>query len=139
MGERAYAGHLIYTAYETQYLTQIPLDPDPRVPDNRFLLIRVNVVNSGGEEAVAPAMTIEDEMGKTYEELSDGRGVPQWITYIRTIKPGSSVQGWAVFDAPPKHYKLRAHDEVSDRYVLIDVPLTYGSENPDIALPAPKQ
>ena len=138
MGEKAYAGRLVYTAFETQYLTQIPLEPTPRVPENRFLLIRVSIVNSGGEDVMAPALTIEDETGKTYDELSDGRGVPQWVTYLRTIKPGNAVQGWAVFDAPPKHYKLRAHDDNSDRYVLIDVPLSFGSENPEVALPTPK-
>jgi len=114
------------------------LEPAPRIPENRFLLVRVSILNSGGEDAVAPAMVIEDETGKTYDELSDGRGVPGWVTYLRTVKPGNAVQGWAVFDAPPKHYKLRANDENSDRYALIDVPLSFGSESPEMALPASK-
>jgi hypothetical protein len=51
------------------------------------------------------------------------------------VKAAESAQGNVVFDAPPRHYKLKVTDETGDRTALIDIPLTFGSETPDIPTP----
>jgi hypothetical protein len=135
MGEKVEVGHLVYTAFETQWLPQIPQDPTPRVPQDRFFLIRISTVNGGGSDQVLPNLTILDDHGKTYEELRNGEGVPQWVGYLRQVKPADMIQGYVIFDAPPAHYKLRVVDETGEKAQLIDIPLSFGSESPDIALP----
>jgi hypothetical protein len=42
------------------------------------------------------------------------------------------VDGNAVFDAPPRHYKMKVFDETSDKAAYIDIPLSFVSETPDV-------
>lgn len=135
MGEKVAIGHLTYTVFETQWLTQIGDQATPRVPQNRFFLVRASIVNSGASDIVTPNLAVEDDQGHAYPELSNGDGVPQWIGYIRQIKPADSAQGNLVFDAPPGHYKLRVLDEDSNRAALIDIPLSFNSETPQMPTP----
>jgi len=139
MGEKVFLGHLTYTAFETQWLTQIPQDPTPRVPQNRFFLVRISAVNGGSGNMIIPNMTIQDDHGKIYEELSNGDGVPQWVGYLRQAHPADSVQGFVVFDAPPAHYKMRVTDENSELAALIDIPLNFNTETPVVPFPGEKK
>jgi Domain of unknown function (DUF4352) len=138
LGEKVSLGHLIYSAYETQWLTQLGTGPDARVPQNRFLLVRMAVTNSGGETIASPNLSIVDDNGNSFEELSDGQGVPQWIGYIRQINQADTTQGNLLFDVPPRHYKLRITDEEGQRTAMIDLPLEFSPELPDLA-PQKKQ
>ena len=135
LGEQAQVGSLIYTVFETQWLMQLGKGPSARVPQNRFFLVRISAANSGGSQALVPALSIEDDNGNTYPELSNGEGVPQWAEYLREVKPAEAAQGNVLFDAPPRHYKMRVKDETGERSALVDIPLSFGAETPD--LPAP--
>jgi Domain of unknown function (DUF4352) len=108
------------------------------VPQNRFFLVRIAVTNSGGESIASPNLSVVDDSGNSYQELSDGQGVPQWIGYIRQIAPADTLQGNLVFDIPPRHYKLRVTDEDGQQAAMIDLPLEFTPETPDLA-PAKKQ
>ena len=74
----------------------------------------------------------EDDNGATFPELSSGEGVPQFIGYLRSVKPAESQQGNALFDAPPRHYKLRIADETGEKVAYVDIPLNFVSETPDL-------
>lgn len=139
LGEKVELGRLSYTAFETQWLTQLGSGPAPRIPENRFFLVRIAAVNSGSQDLPVPNLTIVDDHGKTYEELSNGDGVPQWAGYLRTVAPANSVQGNVLFDAPPGHYKLRLYDENRARFAYVDIPLSFGNETPDIPTPGDKK
>jgi hypothetical protein len=138
MGERVLLGHITYTVFETQWLTHIGVGPEARVPQHRFFLVRLSAVNSGSGDVSVPAFILQDDSGNTYNELTDGAGVPQWIGYLRTVKPAEAAQGNALFDAPPKHYKLKVQDEDGERTALVDIPLNFGAEAPDI-VPNPEK
>jgi hypothetical protein len=133
MGEKVPLGKLTYTVFETQWLTHLGDAATGRVPQQRFLLVRFSAVNSGSDEAGVPALSIVDDQGRTYDEIPNGEGVPQWAGYLRNVKPGDSVQGNALFDAPPAHYKLKLSDENGNRTALIDMPLSFGADG----LPTP--
>ena len=125
-------GHIVYQVFETQWLTHIGEGADARMPQHRFFLVRLSAVNSSGAEVIVPNFSIEDDNGNTYPELSDGEGVPQYIGYLRNVKPAESVQGNALFDAPPRHYKMKITDETGDKVAFVDIPLTFVSETPDV-------
>jgi hypothetical protein len=135
LGEKVELGHIIYQVFETQWLTHIGDGPEARVPQNRFFLVRISAANSGGSDLIIPNMTIQDDSGMTYRELSDGAGVPNWAGYLRTVKPAESVLGNVLFDAPPRRYKMKISDETGDRTALIDIPLNFGSETPEVVTP----
>jgi hypothetical protein len=138
LGERIQLGHIVYLVFETQWMTHLGEGPDARVPQNRFFLVRLSAVNSSNGDVTVPNFTIQDDSGKTYHELSDGTGIPQWIGYLRNVKPAESAQGNALFDAPPRHYKLKIQDEDGERTALVDIPLNFGAETPDI-VPTPEK
>jgi hypothetical protein len=135
MGEKVSLGSLTYTVIETEYLTQIGEGPTPRIPQNRFFLVKITVGNGGSQTANVGAFQVEDDSGKVYPELNDGEGVPEWIGYLRSVKPAESAQGNALFDAPPRHYTIRIHDETGEKAALIDIPLTFNAETPDVPTP----
>jgi len=135
MGEKVRLGKLVYTVFETRWLTHLGDAATGRVPQNRFFLVRFSAANSGSEEAVAPALSIQDDQGRTYDEIPNGEGVPQWAGYLRNIKPNQSAEGNALFDVPPAHYKLKLSDENSARSALIDIPLTFGADAPELPSP----
>jgi len=138
MGEKVQLGKLSYTVFETQWMTQFGEGPMARVPQNRFFLVRFSAVNGGSDDVPVPNMTIQDDRGQVYEELSTGEGVPQWAGYLRKVKPADSVQGNALFDAPPGHYKLKLSDETITKAALIDIPLSFGAETPEVVAPGEK-
>ena len=134
MGERVTLGHLVYVVYETQWLTQLGDGADAHVPQNRFFLIRLSAVNGTSKDVIVPNFTIEDDNGNSYPEIGGDRaqGVPQYIGYLRKVKPAESVQGHALFDAPPRHYKLKLMDEESEKWAYVDIPLSFTSESPEV-------
>jgi len=129
MGSRVEVGHLIYTVFETEWLPQIGAGDTARVPKHRFFLIRLSAVNSGSEELDVPNMTLVDDHGDTVEELSDGDQVAQWIGFVRKVKPADSLSGNVVFDAEPKHYRLKVSDENGEKSALVDIPLNFNADS----------
>lgn len=132
LGERITLGHIVYVVFETQWLTHIGEGVDARVPQHRFFLVRLSAVNSLGADIIVPNFTLEDDNGQTYPELSSGEGVPQHIGYLRSVKPAESAQGNALFDAPPRHYKMKIADETGEKIAYVDIPLNFVSETPDV-------
>jgi len=137
LGEKAVAGHIIYTVYETQWLPQFGVGPAARVPQHRFFLVRMAAVNSSSADLIVPNLTIEDDNGNSYPELRDGDGVPDWVGYLRQVKPAESARGNLLFDAPPAHYKLRITDENEENSAYFDIPLSFGTESLPTEVPVP--
>jgi len=138
MGEKIALGHINYQVFETQWLTHIGEGVDARVPQHRFFLVRLSASNSLSSDIVVPNFIIEDDSGNTYPELSSGEGVPHYIGYLRTVKGtdtvdgNDAVDGNALFDAPPRHYKMKIVDETGERTAYVDIPLNFVSETPDV-------
>jgi len=134
MGERVTLGHIVYTVFETQWLTHLGEGADARVPQNRYFLVRLSAVNVGTGEVIVPNFKVEDDSGNSYPELGgdQAQGVPQYIGYLRRVKPAESAQGHAVFDCPPRHYRLKIMDEDSERMGYVDIPLSFTSESPEV-------
>lgn len=139
MGEKVLLGRLSYTVFETQWLTQLGEGAEARIPQHRFFLIRFSATNGGTEDATVLNPTITDDKGRTFEELSNGEGVPQWAGYLRTVRPADTAAGNLLFDAPPGHYKVKLADETGTKFALIDLPLTFGAETPEVAPPGEKK
>lgn len=139
LGEKVVLGRLTYTVFETQWLTHLGQGAEARLPQHRFFLIRLSATNGGTGEIAFPNPTIQDDKGTVYEELTNGEGVPHWAGYLRNAKPADTVQGNILFDAPPAHYQLKLSDEAGKQFGLVDIPLTFGAETPEIVPPQEKQ
>lgn len=125
-GEKATVGPLIYAVVDTQIFPQLGDDPaTARTPVNRFFMVQISVSNSRNADVPIPGLTLVDDTGKTYNELSDGTGVPNWLGVVRKVKPGDTELGSIVFDAPAAHYRLRCTDDLEPNPILIDLPLNF--------------
>ena len=138
LGEKVTVGHLVYTAFETRWQTQLGEGAGVRIPQNRFFIIHVTVTNSGGAPATVPNLVLEDDQGGTYTELSNGDQVSQWLGSLRQVAPADSIQGAVLFDVMPRRYRLRIFDENAAQSSLIDVPLNLNADTPSIPLPQGK-
>ncbi len=137
MGDRVELGRLVYTVFETRWLPQIGEGPTARIPQNRFFLIRISVGSTGSGEILLPNLSIEDDQGNSYPELTDGEGVPQFIGMLHPVTAAQPVSGNLLFDAPPQHYRLRLWDQDNQHSGLVDIPLSFRSEAPDVPIPSP--
>jgi hypothetical protein len=139
MGQRVTLGHLIYTVFETQWLTHLGEGTAQRVPQQRFFLVRMSITNSGPTELAAPALTLLADNGDVVSELTNGEGVPQWIGALRQIKPAETLQGNVLFDAQPRQYKMQVASENDEMQAMIEIPLSFTAETPEVPLPGSAQ
>jgi hypothetical protein len=139
VGERIELGHIVYTVFETQWMTQFGSGLDARVPQNRFFLVRLSASNSGTADVLVPGMTVVDDNGDSYTELTDGDGVPQWLGALRQARPAEAAQGNVAFDVPPRHYKLRITDDSEQKAAFVDLPLTFNAGVPELSVPSPEK
>jgi hypothetical protein len=135
MGDRVDLGHIVYVVFETQWLTHIGEGPDAKIPQNRFFLVRMSASNRQRTEVLLPKVSLEDDSGHSYPELSADVGAPHWIGVLRTVMSNDSTQGNIVFDVPPSHYKLKVRDDTGDQIAYIDIPLSFGGETTDVPIP----
>lgn len=124
LGDRVQTGPLNYEAFETHWYPSLGPPSNPRVPANRFLVIRISIANRGATDSTVPSMTLVDDSGQSFNELADGSGIPDWLGIVRKIKPVDAEKGVIAFDVAPKHYKLRVSDESDQIVSYIDLPLT---------------
>src|SRR5215469_11942425 len=85
LGDRVPVGHLIYTVLEKQWQNQLGAGTDARIPLNKFYLLKLTVVNSGGGEVIIPNTQLADDASADYPEAADGEGVKDWIGNTRQV------------------------------------------------------
>jgi hypothetical protein len=125
-GDKAPSGNLIYNVTDTEIARQLGDDPGPaRIAHDRFYLVKVSVANSAADEQPIPAMALVDDAGRSYSELADGTGVPNWLGVVRKVGPAQTEQGYVAFDAPARHYRLRLTGPADDKEIAIDLPLIF--------------
>lgn len=125
LGEKAQAGPLIYTVSSAEWSDRVGEGSEARTPVQRFLLVRLSVTNSGAGVSAIPSTELVDRNGKAYAEISDGRGVSDWMGTVRMVQAAQTEHGVVLFDASPGDYSLRVrHEAESDKQssALIEIP-----------------
>ncbi|MEO7650876.1 MAG: hypothetical protein ABIZ80_10455 [Bryobacteraceae bacterium] len=129
MGERSQMGAFSVTVLETAWSNGFGEGPSAHLPVNRYLAVKLTIVNSGSTEALVPAFRLLDSDGKAYEEVQDGQGFPGWIGYLRKVKPADTLDGVVLFDVIPHSYDLGIDEDSGQvSLVRINLPLRF---NPD--------
>ena len=141
MGERASIGPLTYNVVETAWRSQLGTEFKPRMPQDRFFLVNVTVTNGAGKEVSVPLFSLEDQNGKSYQELDNGESVQNWFGLLREIAPAQTQQGELLFDVPLGSYKLRVTDGGEpgmEKFAWIDLPLRMDTDS-GVDTPVPGQ
>ena len=136
MGERVQLGHLIYTVFETQWLTHLGEGPNTRCRRTAISWCASASPTAGPANVIVPGMSLVDDSGETHTEVSNGERRAAVDRTLRQVKPAESAQGNMLFDVPPKHYKLQVATKTEQRTALVDIPLTFGAETPELATPS---
>lgn len=133
MGERVSIGNVTYTILEAEYKTQLGTVASPRIPKERFLVLRLAITNGGAKEVELPMFTLVDADGKEYPEEQNAEDVAGWFGMIRRLGPTSTEEGRIVFDARPRDYKLEVTDggeTGAEKIALIEIPMQFDTAEP---------
>lgn len=125
MGETARLGALAYTVTEVEWLDQLGAGAGARLPEHRFLSVRMSVTNGGARRFAIPNAELLDSRGEPHPELVDASDVPEWFGALRTIEPGQTEHGRIVFDVPIGAYRLKVMENAEPgqaQAALIDIP-----------------
>lgn len=131
MGERSTVGKLIYNVTEASWKTDLGTSQGGRVAEHRFLVLRMAITNSGGDQVAVPLLSVFDTNGKSYRELDNGEGVEGWFGLVRLLKPVETQQGAIVFDVPRTTYRLQitdGGDPENENIAYVEIPLEMESD-----------
>ncbi len=138
MGERAGVGNLTYNILEATFFSQLGDIGQSKIPQKRFLVIRMSITNGGAKEAELPLFRVVDSAGIETPELQDADFLKGWFGLIRRIGPTQTEEGRILFDVSPKNYKLEFTDggEVGkEQLAFIDIPIDFDTSEPVQAMP----
>jgi hypothetical protein len=135
LGDKVQTGPLIYNVLDTKWRPQIGEGAASRIPEHRFLIVRLTVTNSGAQELSLPSLSVVDQGGQVYGESLDGREIPYWLGIVRKLKPADTLDGAIVFDLDPKSYKLKLDDGSGVTQSMVELPLQF--EAGESSIPSP--
>lgn len=138
MGERIEIGPFTYVVVESAWRSELGEGFQVRAAKNRFLILTVSVTNGSGSETSVPMLSVEGSNGQTYQELSDGTGLANWLGILRTVKPAETLQGRVIFDVPLSSFRLRLPDGGEsgyEKYAWVNIPLSISAGEVQTPLP----
>ena len=133
MGERASIGALTYNILESTYFTQLGDSGKARLPEKRFLVIRMSITNGGAKEAEIPLFRLVDDNNAESSEMQNAEFLPGWFGLIRKVGPTLTEEGRIVFDVAPKTYKLEVTDggeTGKEQLAFIEIPMEFDTSEP---------
>ena len=133
VGEKVELGPLTYTVLESAWRSQLGDPGRPRYPEQRFLVIGVQIQNTGSSEATVPPFVVVGSSNQEVKESSNGEGVERWLGLIRTIGPKQQAEGFVLFDTALGTYRLKlteSGDSGEDRHTFVAVPARIDIEQP---------
>ncbi len=128
MGERAPVGLLTYNILEASYFTQLGDSANSKIPEKRFLVIRMAITNGGAKEAEIPLFKLIDEKGVEQQESQDAGFLSGWFGLIRKVGPTQTEEGRILFDVAPKSYKLEITDGAEagkEQLGFVEIPIDF--------------
>ncbi|MEO8097398.1 MAG: DUF4352 domain-containing protein [Acidobacteriota bacterium] len=141
MGERIDIGPFTYVVVEAGWASQLGEGFQVRSARERFLVVNLSVQNNSNAEVSIPMLSVEGSNGKTFQELSDGTGLSQWLGVLRGVAPSQPLQGRIVFDVPLSSFRLRLPDGGEtgyEKYAYVDIPLRIDADQVQAPLPGPQ-
>jgi hypothetical protein len=140
MGERVQVGPLAYDVLEIEWHPMLG-GQQPKSTENRFAALRLSITNSGRQEVRLPLLQMVDDKGSSTMELTEVKGLEEWLGVFRTLKANETLQGRIAFELKPQDYRLRVTDAgepEAEKTALVAIPLRFSSREPASTLPEPE-
>lgn len=138
MGERAAVGLLTYNILEANYYSQLGEQGRIKMPEKRFLIIRLSITNGGAAEAELPLFRLIDGSGAEIGEVQQAEFIPGWMGMIRKVGPTQTEEGRILFDVSPKPYKLEITDGAEpgkEQTAYVEIPIDFETSEGTTAAP----
>ena len=125
-------GDLKYTVLGARWVDRL----ESATPRNRFLVVRLNVVNKGQTALPLRGLELINAAGERINETTSGvEQVPDHLGILRTLEPAQSDTGAVVFDVPLAAYTLavpdgKAVEHESVAHIEIPVQVEHPVEEP---------
>jgi len=133
MGERAVVGLLTYNVLEASYVSQLGDAGQSKIPQDRYLVIRLAITNGGPKEMELPLFRLADASGTEFGEVQDAIFLKGWLGIVRKIGPTQTEEGRILFDVKPKVYKLIVTDggeTGKEQMGFVDIPIDFDTAEP---------
>jgi len=133
MGERAPVGLLTYNILEASYSTQLGDSVNSKIPERRFLVIRMSITNGGAKEAEIPLLKLLDDKNTEFSEVQDASFLSGWLGLIRKVGPTQTEEGRILFDVSPKTYRLEITDGAEagkEQLAFVEIPIDFDTTEP---------
>jgi hypothetical protein len=124
LGDKVRTGALIYNVLGTEWLRKIGEGPLARIPVHRFLVVHLSATNSGAAAASVPSLSLSGPGDQVFGESMEGQDIPASWGMVRTVQPGSTLEGRVLFDVEPKTYNLKLED-TAGAMSLVELPLHF--------------
>lgn len=141
MGQKLKVEHISYTVLAADWAEALGEGATSRIPNHRFLLLRITATNESGEPAEMGSLKLISSNGTEYGEVANGSGVSEWLGLSRDLAAKDTKQGVVLFDAPKAVYELQVadafYDGESGSAALIQIPIRPVGAEPKVfgALP----
>lgn len=131
LGDPARAGNVTYVGLTAEHRAELPGAKQP--VKHRYLVIFLSATNGSGQDVTLPHTRLIGAGGTEYPEVTEIEGFPQWMGLLRTVSPGSTEQGYVVFDVPVGAYKLQVSsggDPETEQLAEIEIPASLRPTSP---------
>ena len=126
MGEKVQVGPVAYTVLQADWRDTLTDAGAGSSSAGRYLVLRLSMSNSGGQEVTVPTLTLKGSGDNTYPEVTEGlSGIGDWLGIFRRLEPNQTEEGRIFFEAPVGTYKLQVSDGAdveTERTADIDIP-----------------
>lgn len=127
MGQKLKVEDIAYTVLAADWTEALGEGATARIPNHRFLLLRIAATNEGGGPAEMGSFKLIASNGTEYGEVANGAGVSEWLGLARELDAKDAKQGVVLFDAPKAVYELQVADAFYDgdsgSAALIQIPV----------------
>jgi hypothetical protein len=137
MGQKVTVENVSYTVLGADWVEALGDGANARIPEHRFLLLRVAATNEAGSPAQMGSLKLIASNGTENDEIANGVGVAEWLGMARELDAKDSRQGVVLFDAPKAVYELQVADAFFDgesgSAALIQIPIRPEGKEPAVS------
>lgn len=137
MGQKLKVENISYTVLAADWAEALGEGATARIPNHRFLLLRIAATNESGEPAEIGSLKLIASNGTEYGEVANGADVAEWLGMARELSAKESKLGVVLFDAPKAVYELQVadafYDGESGSAALIQIPIRPVGDGPIVS------
>jgi hypothetical protein len=107
IGDTVSVGYWTYVCNGASWRQSIGSEYSRQIPDAEFLVVDLTILNNDKTASVLAPLKLVDEQGREYDESSKRMFMDSSFGLLKTLNPGVSSHGYAIFDVPHSKYALR--------------------------------